>query len=102
MAPLATRQSGGRHLWRNAPPRIEIRNLTFAYESGEVNKVVLQDVSLTANAGGFALGVVGMSRMKEIIDLLSVLLFSCFILFSLSHHGPKYAQVPVVAERVRF
>ena len=70
LAPKATRQPGGPMAHKNAPPRIEIKDLTFAYAStscsSNVNATtmprnVLNGVNVNVKAGGYSLGVVGPS-----------------------------------------
>ena len=79
LAPRATRQSGGRAAYKEAPPRIEIKDLSFAYKrfSRDVNitmsRNVLNDVNIVLKPGGYSLGIVGPSGCGK-STLLRVLL----------------------------
>jgi ABC-type multidrug transport system fused ATPase/permease subunit len=65
--PQITRQSGGRVKWKDAPPRVALSNLYYAYPStSNSTKYVLKNVSMEIPAGGYSIGVVGPSGSGKI------------------------------------
>ena len=75
------RQPGGAGAYPNTPARIDIKDLTFAYQSDQNNenktatqkRNILSNVNLSVKPGGYSLGIVGPSGCGK-STLLRVLL----------------------------
>jgi hypothetical protein len=102
------RQAGGVDKWIQSPHRIKINNLSFAYEdTNEVNrpisigdngiasgdeKLILNNISITIPAGGYALGVVGIIHLDHSVSSYTIHLIIMhyiiihYIIILLYHH----------------
>lgn len=73
LPPKIFRQYGKESQWAGHPPRVEIRNLNFAYNRTVGATPVLRNISLVIQPGGYSIGVVGPSGCGKSTLLRTIL-----------------------------
>lgn len=60
LTPHMQRQGGGKHAWKDAPHRVSVKRLYYAYPNSDYNvSYVLRNITMEIPSGGYCVGTLG-------------------------------------------